>query len=340
MIHKYVTGKSELDLVIAKLAKEYSEPANEELARQMLTTIFKLYFDGANHPDLKLLNISLKEIRHAFRIFTPFRGVRKVTVWGSSRTKKTDPIYKMAYEFSKKITKKGFMVITGGGGGVMEAGNSGAGNRGFGVNIELPMEQMANEFVEGEKLIHFHYFFTRKLTFVKESDATILFPGGFGTNDEAFEVLTLCQTGKSMPRPVVFAEPKGGTYWKTWMKFVKDEMLSRGYIPKDDFKLFHVANTVDDAVDYVTRFFRVYHSVRFVGPKLIVRLNKELPEKLIGKLRRDYADIVSSGCIEKTGPTPEETKDKDHLSLPRLCLMFNKKDYGRLYEMIGEINEA
>lgn len=338
--HRYTTGKAGLDKEIAELAREVSEPGNVEYTRQMLTTALKLNYDGANQGDLKLVNISLKEIRHAFRIFTPYRGIRKVTVWGSSRVNKSDPIYKMAQDFSKMIVKKGFMVITGGGGGVMEAGNCGAGEKGFGVNIELPMEQVPNAYIRGEKLLHFHYFFTRKLIFVKESDATVLFPGGFGTNDEAFEVLTLCQTGKSMPRPVVLAEPGGGTYWKGWMKFVKDEMMRPGYIPDDDFKLFFVANTAEEAVDYVINFFRVYHSVRFVGPQLVIRLNKELPQKMVAKLNKDYSDILIEGKIEACGALPEEVKDKDHIELPRLVLKFNKRDYGRLYEMIRELNEA
>jgi len=338
MLKKYSTGHAELDKQLCELADRLSEPGNAELMRQILTTAVKLYFDKANQADLKLINISLKEIRHAFRTFSPHRGTRKVTIWGSSRIVPNDPVYKMAHEFSKRIVKEGFMVITGGGGGVMEAGNRGAGERGFGVNIELPMEQVPNIYVKGEKLLHFHYFFTRKLIFVKESDATVLFPGGFGTNDEAFEVLTLCQTGKSMPRPVVFIEPKGGTFWKKWMKFVRDEMLNKRFIPKDDFKLFAYVNTVEEAVDYVVQFYRVYHSVRFVGPKLMIRLNKALSEKDVKRLDRKFGDILLEGDICACDATPEEIKDKDRLDLPRLSLKFNKRDYGRLYEMIRDIN--
>ncbi len=230
------------------------------------------------------------------------------------------------------------MVIRGGGGGVMEAGNRGAGKDGFGINIQLPAEQHANPYVSDDKLMKFHYFFTRKLVFVKESDATVLFPGGFGTNDEAFEILTLTQTGKAMPRPIVFAEPKGCTYWKTWLKFVKNEMMAKGYIPKDDFSLFRVMNDVDEAVEEVVGFYKVYDSIRFVGPTTVIRLKKELPQKRIDSLNSEFCDMLLEGKIISCGPLSEEIRDKDHLKLPRLAMKFNRADYGRLAEMIRRIN--
>ena len=338
MAFKYNIGRDDTDKWIEELAKKFSLPENVEFTRQMLTTVVKLYFDGANQPDLKLLNTALKELRHSFRLFSKYRAVRKVTVWGSSRTCEKDPIYKMACDFSRKITEKGFMVITGGGGGVMEAGNRGAGEDGFGVNIQLPAEQYPNPYVRSDKLMKFHYFFTRKLVFVKESDATVLFPGGFGTNDEAFEILTLTQTGKAMPRPIVLAEPMGGTYWKAWKKFVNNEMMRTGYIPKDDFSLFRIINDVDEAVEEVAGFYRVYNSIRFVGPVTVIRMKKELSEECVRSLNRDFSDILSSGKIEPSGPLPEEVRGKDKVKLPRLTMKFNKRDYGRLYEMIRRIN--
>lgn len=339
MQHKYCTGKTDLDRQICEIANKYSDPQNAEVVRQLLTTAVKLYFDGANQADMKLINIAFKELRHALRIFTPYRNVKRVTIWGSSRISSDDREYKMALDFSKKIVKKGFMVITGGGGGVMEAGNRGAGDKGFGVNIELPMEQVPNIYVKGEKLIHFHYFFTRKLIFVKESDATVLFPGGFGTNDEAFEVLTLCQTGKAIPRPVVLAEPWGGNFWAKWIKFVKDGMVKKKFIHKEDLDLFYYAHSADEAVNYVVNFYKNYHSLRYVGPLTVIRLNKPLPPTAMNELNKKYSDILISGKIEASAPTPEEVRDKDHIDLPRLVMKFNKRDYGKLYRMVRRINE-
>ncbi len=339
MASKYNVGREDIDQWIIELAKKFSLPENIEFTRQILTTVVKLYFDGASQADLKLINISLKELRHALRMFAPYRDKRKVTLWGSSRLHEKDPEYKLAEKFAEQISKKGFMVITGGGGGVMEAGNRGAKGKGFGINIQLPAEQMPNPYVKDEMLMKFHYFFTRKLIFVKESDATVLFPGGFGTNDEAFEILTLTQTGKTTPRPIVMVETKGGTYWKRWLKFVEDEMEKKGFIPKDDFLLFKIANTVDDAVKEIVNYYRVYDSIRFVGHSTVIRLNKRLSESDVRVLNKEFCDILSEGKIEDSKPLPEEVRDKDKLKLPRIVLCFNRRDYGRLSEMIRRINQ-
>jgi uncharacterized protein (TIGR00730 family) len=338
MAGKYCIGKADIDKQIEDLAKRYSQPGSAELMRHIITTSLKLYFDGANELDLRIINTSLKEMRHAFRVFAQYRDTRKVVIWGSARIKESSTEYKMAREFSKNISDRGFIVITGGGGGVMEAGNRGAGDKSFGINIDLPMEQGANPYVKGKKSMRFHYFFTRKLIFVKESDATVLFPGGFGTNDEAFEILTLAQTGKTTPRPIIFVEPKGSTYWRNWLKFMKRDMIGGGYISERDLNLFKVVSSVDMAVDEVVGFYKVFHSIRYVGPKTVLRLNKELNAGQVAKLNKEFSGILLDGSIEEVGPLRDEVMDKDCLDLPRLVMQFNRHDYGLLYKMIRKIN--
>ena len=340
MYGKYTTEKIEIDKEIESLTKKYSTPETEELLRQMFTTIIKLHLDRADVYDLRILNSALKELRHAFRIFQKYRGTPKVTVWGSARVKPDSDEYKIAGDFSRMICQKGYMVITGGGGGVMEAGNRGAADQSFAVNISLPNRQKANPFIaRGEKLIEFKYFFARKLIFVKESNATVLFPGGFGTNDDAFEMLTLFQTGKSAPRPLLLINPKWSSYWKTWLYFIKKELLKGGFITKSDLSLFRIVSSAKEAVDEIMDFYRIYHSIRSVGPQTVLRLNRELPASAINELNRKFSDILVEGKIEACGPTAEEIKDKDCTQLPRLIMRFNRDHYGRLNEMISRINQ-
>jgi uncharacterized protein (TIGR00730 family) len=339
MAQRYSTMKADIDRKIDALAREYSTPETEELLRQMFTTVVKLHLDQADIYDLRLLNTSLKELRHAFRIFHQYRAVPKVTVWGSARIKPGSAEYDMAEEFSRLISAAGYMVITGGGGGVMEAGNFGAGSKSFAVNITLPNEQKPNPYVaRGEKLILFKYFFDRKLIFVKESKATVLFPGGFGTCDEAFEMLTLYQTGKSVPRPIVLIEPPKSSFWKTWYKFVKNEMGRGGYIDQSDLSLFSIVGSATAAAEEIFNFYRVYNSVRFIGPLTVIRLNEALTAARIKKLNQKFTDLLVEGKIEACGPTAEEIKDKDLTGLPRLIMHFDRASHGRLNEMIREIN--
>jgi uncharacterized protein (TIGR00730 family) len=339
MAQKYSTLKADIDRKIEALAREYSTPETEELLRQMFTTVVKLHIDKADSYDLRLLNTSLKELRHAFRIFHQYRAVPKVTVWGSARVKPGSADYDMAEEFSRLISAAGYMVITGGGGGVMEAGNFGAGSKSFAVNITLPNEQKPNPYVvRGEKLITFKYFFDRKLIFVKESKATVLFPGGFGTCDEAFEMLTLYQTGKSVPRPIVLIEPKKSTFWKSWFKFVKNEMGRGGYIDQGDLRLFSIVNSATAAAEEIFNFYRVYNSVRFIGPLTIIRLNEAISDAKLKRLNQNFGDMLVEGKIAACGPTAEELKDKDMIELPRLIFHFDRASHGRLNELIREIN--
>ncbi|HTY13506.1 MAG TPA: TIGR00730 family Rossman fold protein [Candidatus Omnitrophota bacterium] len=337
---KYSTNKAEIDCEIDALTKKYSTPGTEELIRQMFTSVIKLHLDGIDEFDLRMLNAAIKELRHSFKIFKKYRGIPKVTIWGSARVKQNSREYKIAHDFAKMMCQHGYMVITGGGGGVMEAGNRGAGDRSFAVNISLPNKQKVNPYItRGEKLIEFKYFFTRKLMFVKESNATVLFPGGFGTNDEAFEMLTLFQTGKSVPRPIVLINPPWSFYWKTWLAFIKKELVYGGFIHKDDLSLFRIVSTAEEAVDEIINYYRVYHSIRSVGPLTVMRLNKELPASAINELNRKFGDILVEGKIEACGPTAEEIKDKDLTELPRLVMKFDRDHHGRLNQMIHRINE-
>jgi uncharacterized protein (TIGR00730 family) len=235
---------------------------------------------------------------------------------------------------------KGYMVVTGGGPGVMEAGNKGARHgMEFALNIRLPFEQKPNPYInEKNKIINFKYFFTRKLMFVKETDATVLFPGGFGTNDECFEMLTLVQTGKARPRPIVLIEVPGSTYWKTWAHFVRRELLDKSLIGKKDLKLFYIAKSVKEAVDYIQNFYKVYHSIRYISGITVLRLNNSISSKKISLINRKFKDILSKGSIECISPMQEETDEKETLPLPRLAMNFNMHDYGRLYEMIHVLN--
>lgn len=337
---KYLTRMKEIDEEIESIARKYSDPKTMELFRQILTTVIKMDLDQAEKGDVRMINIALKELRHSFKIFSRYRDVHKVTLWGSARCPSDSPEYKMALEFARELAAKGFMVITGGGRGVMEAGNRGAGKSSFGVNINLPNIQPANEYLaKGEKLIKFQYFFTRKLIFVKESSATVLFPGGFGTMDEAFEILTLFQTGKTTPRPIVMLEPPHSRYWRKLLDFVKKEMLRPGFISKEDLKLFRIVNSVDEGVEEIVNYYKIYHSIRYVGPLTVIRLNRTLPNSAVVEINRDFSDLLVCGKIEAAGPTPEEIADKDFTSLPRLVMNCKRTCYGRLNELIKRINE-
>lgn len=338
----YIIGSQEVDSLIARLAGVYASPETEELLREIVTTAVKLGRDGTDKGDLKLINTSLKELRYAFRVFSPLREARKVIVFGSSRAKRNSPSYRMAEKFSREIVKRGFMVITGAGPGIMEAANKGAGlKRSFGVNIRLPFEQKPNRYINrSPNLINFKYFFTRKLIFIKESDATVLFPGGFGTHDENFENLTLMQTGKSRPRPVVLMEPEGGNYWKGWRSFLSRHLVKKGYIDKDDLKMFSYAGTVEEAADKIERFYKVYHSLRYIRDLTVLRLNHPLSEEALRCIKREFRDIIIDGDIKNSGPLDEELQKDEYPYLPRLVMKFNKGRYGRLCEMIHMINMA
>ena len=338
----YRIGDPETDKMIETLAEVCVSDECRGFFREILTTAVKMGLEHQDVGDFKLINSTLKELRHAFRVYVPYRKIRKVAVFGSSRISESNPIYTLTQELCGQLVQQGFMVISGAGGGVMEAANRGAGKENsFGVNIKLPFEQGANPFIEGDpKLMMVKYFFTRKLIFIKESDATVLLPGGFGTLDEGAECLTLFQTGKSLPRPIVLLEPEHGNYWKHLLKFVDSVLIPDGFIAPDDRKLMQIARSAAEAVDLIQNFYRVYHSLRYVRALTVMRLNEKLPAALLQKLNRDFKDIVVQGEIEASGALEEELKKNEFLDLPRLVFHFNKKNFGRLNEMIRAINNS
>jgi len=312
----------------------------EQMVQQIKETADKLIRDQANRGDVKLLNTALKELRYAFKIFAPYRQRRKVTVFGSARLPADNPAYQQAVDFSRKIAEAGFMVITGAASGIMEAGHVGAGRENsIGVNILLPFEQSANAIIAGDrKLMHLKYFFTRKLLFVKESDAIALFPGGFGTQDEGFEVLTLVQTGKSHIFPIVMVDEPGGDYWKQWQRYIEEVLLRRKLISQDDLHLFRVTDSVDEAVTEILSFYRVYHSMRYVGGQLVFRLQHTLSAEFLERIRSEFADILEGGTFEQTSALPAEANDPHLTNLPRLRFRFHRRSLGRLRMLIDVIN--
>lgn len=328
------------DRIVELIQISGSESDNDELIREIIITALRLSKSHVTRGDLKIIHTALKEMRYAFKLFAPYKEMKKVSVFGSARTRPSEPIYAHSEEFARKISAEGFMVITGAGEGIMRAAQGGAGrDQSFGMNILLPFEQSANEFIENDpKLMTFKYFFTRKLFFIKEANAIALFPGGFGTHDEAFEALTLLQTGKSNPLPVVFIDSPGGTYWKAWRIYVEDELLSRGLISPEDMNLFKVTDHIDTAVKEITQFYYNYHSLRFVRDKLVIRLNHKVQKKMLEHLNDSFSDLIVSGKISETEALPDEANEPKLLALPRIAFNFNRKGFGRLRLMIDEIN--
>jgi uncharacterized protein (TIGR00730 family) len=314
--------------------------ANRDQLASMLATVANLAGDDVDRLDLKITSTALGEMREAYRVFAPYRDTPKVTIFGSARTHAADPLYEQARAVAANLAGKGWMVITGGGPGIMAAGLEGAGREmSFGINIRLPFEQSANEFIRSDpKLVEMKYFFTRKLMLMKESDGFVVLPGGFGTLDETFELLTLIQTGKAEPSPIVLLETAGGTYWQEWERFVRTEVGRRGLISDDDCVLYRITEDADVAVAEITGFYRNYHSRRFVGSTLVLRLRAEPTDEEVAALAEEFADIVVKGTITKTGPLPPEVSGADHLELPRLAFRFDRMHHGRLRSLIDRIN--
>ena len=321
--------------------EQHQPPTVEQLVQQIRETADKLLRDQPSRGDVKLLNTALKELRYSFKVFSSFRHLRKVTVFGSARLPDSHPAYKQAVEFGRRIVQAGFMVITGAASGIMEAGHVGAGrDHSIGVNILLPFEQEANPVIRGDvKLMHLRYFFTRKLLFIKEADAVALFPGGFGTQDEGFEALTLVQTGKSQLLPIVLVDEPGGDYWKLWEQYIRDVLLKRGLISPPDMHLFKVTDSVDEAVNEILRFYHVYHSMRYVrGGDLVLRLRHPLTDALLEKVRSEFADIAVHGKFEQIDALPEEANDTLTADMKRLRFHFDRKSVGRLRQLVDLIN--
>ena len=311
-----------------------------ELIAEIKETADKMARDKATRGDLKIVSRALKELRYAFKVFTPYRRRRKVTVFGSARMPPEHPAYRQALEFGRRMAEEDWMVVTGAGGGIMEAAHVGAGRElSIGLNIMLPFEQEANPVISrDDKLINLKYFFTRKLLFVKEVHAVTLCPGGFGTQDEGFETLTLVQTGKRDIMPIVCLDEPGGDYWQGWLEFVRRQLLDKKLISPDDQSLFRITDSVEDAVDEIMQFYSVYNSMRYVRNKLVLRLHREPPDALVERLNAEFSDLVESGRIEKVR-THRLEADDEHLSeLPRLKFQFDRVSIGRLRQMIDLIN--
>lgn len=316
-----------------------------ELMLQALSSLVEMTQENMERLDWKILRSSLRDLKRGFQVFANYRHTRKISIFGSARLPADSPEYKMAIDFAQCVTAQGFMVITGAGGGIMEAANKGAGvDQSFGLNIQLPFEQGANPYIEGDhKLAAFKYFFTRKLFFLRESDAVALFPGGFGTQDEAFECLTLTQTGKSPPIPLVLIDAPGGRYWHDWDTYIRTQLCHKGLISPEDHRLYTITDDLGVACAAISGFYRVYHSSRYVGERLVLRLNQELSDSEVAQLNQEFADIILTGQIVKSAALPEEIqKDQpapDISALPRLVLHFNQLDHGRLYQLIATINQ-
>jgi len=335
-------NNGQADEIISQLIELAGDIRRPGIVREMILASIKAGQEDEGRVDLKLMNTSLKEMRYTAKVFRNYRKIKKVTAFGSARTRPSEPIYKMARRLGQKLAESGYMVITGGGPGIMQAVNEGAGpERSFGVNIQLPFEQKPNSVINGNsKVILYKYFFNRKVAFLKESDAVVLFPGGFGTLDEAMETLTLVQTGKRNPLPVILLDEPGGTYWKNWIRFVKEELLAKGYVGESDLKLFEIIDAVDGAVERINRFYRRYHSLRYVDNQLLIRLNSEISESTVQALKRNFSDMLSpDGNICLSGSCPEEMNEPDIRHLPRLVVDFNRHDFGRLKEFIDAVND-
>ncbi len=315
---------------------------NADVVSEMIVTALKGVEARIGRGDLKLLSRAIRELRYAFKIFQQYRNVRKVSIFGSARTPSSDASYQMTKIFAKKLIDNGYMIITGAGPGIMEAGNAGAGPSGsFGVNIRLPYEQHANPFIADQPTyIDCRYFFTRKLVFVKEAAGAAFFPGGFGTLDEAFEILTLVQTGKCDPIPVVFVDAPKQTYWKDLNKFILTSMLKKGKISKEDLSLFKITDSVEEAATEIFRFYSNYHSMRYVGDNLVMRTKRPIDKGQLKVINAKFKDIVNKGEFITSGPLDEEANQPELKHLPRLVFPFNRTNNGRLRQLIDHLNKS
>jgi uncharacterized protein (TIGR00730 family) len=336
---RYQLQSESTNRLIQELVAAAAVPAQTRgLIPQMLTTVLKLHEDGAPVGDLKIVNTALKELRYAFKVFAPYRHLRKVTVFGSARTLQADPAAEAARRFGRHMVEAGFMVVTGAGAGIMGAAQEGAGGaQSFGLNIRLPFEQEANPWIASDpKLITFKYFFTRKLFLVKEAHAFALFPGGFGTLDETFEALTLMQTGKSTIVPVVLVEAGPRPYWRPWDTFLRETLVPGGFVEPDDLVFYRIVDSVEAAAREIENFYRVYHSARIVVDNLVFRLTRPLADADLAEIQDRFDDILKGRVDQMAGPAPQELPEFPEL--PRLVIPFKRASYARLRQLIDFIN--
>jgi uncharacterized protein (TIGR00730 family) len=337
---RYRTGDTELDTAIGELVDRIGCAKDGDLIYELIVSAALLGRDLADRGDLKIANAALKELRHSFSVFAPYRRARKAAIFGSARTQPVDPLYTQTVHLARELAAAEWMVITGAGPGIMEAGIEGAGvENSFGVGIQLPFEAATTLFLADDpKLVNFRYFFTRKLTFVKEADGFVLLPGGFGTLDEAFELLTLVQTGKAQINPIVLLDVPEGTYWHRWLEFINAELGARSYISPGDTTLFRITDDTSVALDELTGFYSNYHSQRYVEGDLVLRLQNEPDAALIERLNTEFSDIVVRGSIERIDATKIEVSENDVPELPRLRFRFDRHNYARLRALIDVVN--
>jgi len=338
---RYRTGEDSLDQQIVDLLEQAGVRRDDDLVFEMLVSALRMGRESVDRGDLKLVNAALKELRYSFLVFEPYQHVRKASIFGSARTKVGDAEYEAARDFGRAIVERDWMVITGAGPGIMEAGIDGAGaDNAFGVNIVLPFEQDATPLLAGDpKLINYRYFFTRKLSFMKESSAFALLPGGFGTMDEGFELLTLMQTGRSAIAPIVLLDPPGSTYWESWLRFTETELLGRSLISPEDLSLFKVCHEIDEAVDEICHFYRRYHSMRFVGRRLVLRLTSPVDDDELEELNQEFAGIIDGAPMTRVEASAGEVDDDDVPDLPRIAFRFDRRSFARLRHLIDRLNE-
>lgn len=335
------TGDPLVDEAIAKLVEALGVEQDLDLVTEMLTTTAKLTRDAPDRGDLKIVNGALREMRNSFATFAPFRNDRKASVFGSARTHPDEPAYRLALELGRALADAGWMVITGGGPGIMHAAVSGAGrDASFAVTIRLPFEPTAaSTLVDDDHLVRFRYFFTRKLTFMKESSAYVVLPGGFGTLDETFELLTLVQTGKESPAPIVLLDPPDDRYWATWIDFIRHELVAAGLVGSDDLDLVHLTSSVPETVAYIQGFYRTYHSMRSVDGRLCIRLEHDIDDTAVALLNAEFADLLAGASIERCGPFPAEIEDRDEPDRPRLVLNFDQRHFARLHQLCRRLGD-
>jgi uncharacterized protein (TIGR00730 family) len=337
-----LTDNEAVNADIRQLVAKWKAPKFSDDFAEMIASLYRLSQQDVNSSDMVLFRRSLAELRYAQKVFAPYRGIPKICIFGSARTRPPAPIYQSAVDFARLMTEVGYMTITGAGGGIMDAAQHGAGAaKSFGLNIMLPFEQHPNAIIDHDpKLVTFRYFFTRKLTFLRETNAVAAFPGGFGTLDEAMEVVTLLQTGKARLIPIVLVDEPGGTFWKSFVMYVSEHLMGNKLISPEDFNLFKICYSVTEARDEVLRFYRNFHSYRFVGPYLVIRLQRKLSDAKLDHLRKEFLSILNPpNEIFQRDALPQEADETDLAHLPRLCLTFNRIHYGFLRSFIDRVNE-
>jgi uncharacterized protein (TIGR00730 family) len=333
------TGDDLVDDALAAYVHEL-DPLDRRIALESVQSVLGIATDDIGRLDRKIANTALKELRAAFNVFAKLRNRPKLTIFGSARTRPGHPEYEAAKTIAREMARRGWMIVTGAGPGIMHAGHEGAeAEHAIGVNIVLPFEAEPNPVIAGDpKLINFRYFFTRKLMFIKESDAFVLLPGGFGTLDECFELLTLIQTGKSDLHPIVMLDAPGGTYWRGYESFLRDTVLGQGFIDETDLDLFKVTDSMEEAIQEIEGFYRVYHSERYCNGELVIRMTIAPSDETIASLNGEFSDVLIDP-IRRTEPYAQEIRDDDHVDLPRIVLNYDRSKTGRLRRLIDRLNE-